>query len=179
MARPGTTIGREDEASGGRSPVSRGEFETVRRPIRVAGLFALLSTLLLASAAQAQWVFVARKAVGRIKTMTQKENTGSPGYSVAEVILSGSADRVYAAALRAAQASTKARLTGQDDVNRTLEFVAEGQVFGLRVSQVDSKAVHILLASTVAVGKQDQISAVVDAAMRICQEMGATCERVK
>jgi len=151
----------------------------VTKPVRVAGLFTLLSILLLASAAQAQWVFVARKAVGKIKTMTQKANTGSPGYSVAEVILSGDADRVYAVALKAAQASARARLTEQDDVNRTLEFVAEGQVFGLRVSQVDSKAVHILVASTVAAGKPDQISAVVDATMRICQEMGATCERVK
>lgn len=145
--------------------------------VRVASLMAVLSILLAASAAQAQWVFVARKAVGKIKTMTQKENAGSPGYSVAEVILSGSADRVYAVALKSVQASTKAHLTSQDDASRTLEFVAEGQVFGLRVSQVDSRAVHILIASTVVVGKPDQTQAVVDATLRICKEMGATCER--
>ncbi len=149
----------------------------MRNRARVAGLPAVLAILALASPAQAQWTFVARKAVGKVKTMTQKENTGSPGYSVAEVILSGSADRVYAVALKSVQASTKAHLTSQDDANRALEFVAEGQVLGLRVSQVDSKAVHILIASTVVVGKPDQVQAVVDATMRICKEMGATCER--
>ncbi len=144
---------------------------------RVVGPLAVLSIMVLASPAQAQGVFVARKAVGKIRTMTQKENTGSPGYSIAEVILSGKADRVYAVALKSVQASTKAHLASQDDANRALEFVVDGQVIGLRVSQVDSKAVHILIASTVVVGKPDQIQAVVDATMRICKEMGATCER--
>ncbi len=139
----------------------------------------MLSVLALTTDAQAQWTFVARKAVGKIKTMTQKENAGSPGYSVAEVILSGSADRVYARALKAVQASTTTHLTSQDDANRTLEFAVEGQVFGLRVSQVDSRAVHILIASTVVVGKTDQTQVVVDATLRICKEMGAACERSK
>jgi hypothetical protein len=144
---------------------------------RVAGILAVSSILVLASPAQAQWGFVARKAVGKIRTMSQKENTGSTGYSVAEVILSGSADNVYAVALKSVQASGRAHLASQDDANRALEFVADGQVFGLRVSQVDSKAVHILIASTVVVGKPDPIQAVVDATLRICKQLGATCER--
>jgi hypothetical protein len=147
--------------------------------VRIAAVPALLSMLLVPSAARAQWVFVARKALGKIQTMSQKEKTGSPGYSVAEVVLSGNAEKVYAAALKAAQSSPKARLTQQDAKTHTLEFTAEGQVFGLRVSQVDSKAVHILIASAVPPGQPDATSAVVDATLRICKEMGAVCEVAK
>ncbi len=151
----------------------------MRHLVRLAAVPALLSTLLLPSAARAQWVFVARKALGKIQTMSQKEKTGSAGYSVAEVVLSGSAENVYATALTAVQSSPKARVTQQDVKARTLEFTAEGQVFGLRVSQVDSKAVHILIATTVSPGQPDATSAVVDATLRICKEMGVACEVVK
>lgn len=151
----------------------------MKHPIRLAAIPALLSVLLLSSTARAQWVFVARKALGKIQTMSQKEKTGSPGYSVAEVVLSGNAEKVYATALKTVEAAPRARLTKQDAGSRTLEFVVEKQVVGLRVSQVDSKAVHILVASAVSPGEPDATSAVVDATLRICKEVGAVCEVVK
>ncbi|MFI5181413.1 MAG: hypothetical protein ACHQPI_08495 [Thermoanaerobaculia bacterium] len=148
-------------------------------PNRIPLALALLSALLLPATAHAQWVFVARKALGKIETMTQKENTGAPGYSVATVILSGSADKVYATALKTAQASPKARLTQQDPEKHTLEFIVSGQVAGLRVSQVDSKKVQILIASAVAPGQPDMTSAVVEATLRVCKELGVACEVAK
>jgi len=151
----------------------------MKHPIRLAAIPALLPVLLLSSTARAQWVFVARKALGKIQTMSQKEKTGSPGYSVAEVVLSGNAEKVYATTVKTVQSSSKGRLTQQDPATHTLEFTAEGQVFGLRVSQVDSKAVHILIATAVSPGQPDATSTVVDATLRICKEMGAVCEVVK
>ena len=151
----------------------------MRFPNRLAVASALLSALLLPSSARAQWVFVARKAVGKIQTLTQKENTGAPGYSVATVILEGKADKVWATALKSAQSALNARLTQQDPAAYTLEFVAAGQVAGLRVSQVDSKKVQILIASAVSPGKPDATPAVVEATLRVCKEMGAVCEVVK
>jgi hypothetical protein len=131
------------------------------------------------AAAHAQWVYVARKAVGKVESLTQKESTGAPGYSVATVILAGDADKVFAVALRTVQASGKARLTQQDAARRTLEFAADGQVTGLRVSQVDSKKVQILLASSAPPGGSDAPPAVVSATLRVCKEMGAVCEVVR
>ena len=146
---------------------------------RLAVALALLSALLLPSAARAQWVFVARKALGKIQTMTQKEKTGAPGYSAATVILEGNAEKVFATALKTAGSSPKAKLTQQDPAARTLEFTADGQVCGLRVSQVDSKKVQILIVSAAAPGKPDATPAVVEATLRVCKEMGAVCEVVK
>lgn len=151
----------------------------MRYPNRTALALALLIAILVPSTAPAQWVFVARKALGKIQTLTQKESTGAPGYSVATVILEGRAERVYAAALKAVESSPKGRLTKQDPATHTLEFVAAGQVAGLRVSQVDSKKVQILIASAVSPGKPDATPAVVEATLRICKEMGAVCEEVK
>ncbi len=146
---------------------------------RLARLSAALSTLLLSSTAQAQWAFVARKAVGKVKTMTQQEPTGSPGYSVAEVIVAGKAEKVYATALKTVQDSPGARLTREDAKNCDLEFAARGQVFGLRISQVDANVVHVLIASTVPVGKPDATADLVQAIMRLCGEMKVTCQQAR
>lgn len=151
----------------------------MRSPSRLVVALALLALFLVPASARAQWVFVARKALGKIQTMTQKESTGAPGYSVATVILEGKAEKVYATALKTAQSAPNARLTQQDPATYTLEFVGGGQVSGLRVSQVDSKKVQILIASAVSPGKPDATPAVVEATLRVCKEMGAVCEVVK
>jgi len=151
----------------------------MRSPSRPALALALLAVFLVPSTARAQWVFVARKAVGKIQTLTQKEKTGVPGYSVATVILEGSAEKVYATAVKTVEASPKGRLTSQDAKTQTLEFVAGELVAGLRVSQVDSKKVQILIASSVSPGQPDATPAVVEATLRVCREMGVACEVVK
>ncbi len=151
----------------------------MRSPNRLALSLALLSVFLVPSTAPAQWVFVARKALGKIQTMNQKEKTGAPGYSVATVILTGKVDNVYAIALKSAESSPKARLTHQDPATHTLEFAVGDQIAGLRVSQVDSQKVQILIASAASPGRPDATPAAVEATLRICKEMGATCEEVK
>jgi len=45
--------------------------------------------LLGASEVGAQWVFVARKALGRIEQMTQPRTSGVPSYDVATVVIEG------------------------------------------------------------------------------------------
>ena len=140
----------------------------------------LLATLLSPRPVGAQWVFVARKAVGKIQTMSQNEKTNAPGYSVATVILSGNAEKVFARAVETVQKSERARLTSQDPMTRTLEFrISTNAVAGLRVSQVDSKKVQILIASTASPGESDATPAVVEATLRVCKELGANCEVVK
>ncbi len=151
----------------------------MRFPNRLPLALALVSVILVPLSARAQWVFVARKAIGKIQTMSQKENTGAPGYSVATVILEGNADKAFATALKTVQASPNARLTQQDPATHTLEFAAAGTVAGLRVSQVDAKKVQILIASAVSSGRLDATQAVVDATLRVCKEMGVACQVVK
>jgi hypothetical protein len=151
----------------------------VRSPLRRTAVLAPLALVLLAAPAHGQWIAIGRKAVGKIKTMTQQEETGAAGYSVATVVLAGKPDKVFAAALKAVKDSPAVKLTQQDPSLGALEFVHEKQVIGLRISQVDSKLVQLLFASTVAPGAADAMPATVAATLRICKELGAKCEVVK
>jgi len=54
------------------------------------------ATLLPAGPADAQWVFVARKALGRIEQMREgQQSNGRPGYDFATVLLDAPADKVW------------------------------------------------------------------------------------
>jgi len=150
---------------------------TLRRAVVLAPI--AVAALLLASPARGQWVTLGRKALGKIQTMTQTEKTGAPGYSVATVVLAGAADKVFSTALKTVQGAPKVKLTHQDAAKLTLEFTDGKQVYGLRVSQVDSKLVQVLIVSSVPPDGTDAVPAVVAATLRVCKEVGVGCEVVK
>ncbi len=62
---------------------------------------AMLASLALPFApAEAQWVFVARKALGRIHQMTEgSQPDGRAGYDFATVLLDAHADKIFSTAL--------------------------------------------------------------------------------
>jgi hypothetical protein len=103
--------------------------------------------LLGVSEVSAQWVFVARKALGKIERMTQPKTDGAPGYDVATVIIEGKADKVYATAVKAIKANPKLSITRQDSTERIIDFSDGTHAAGLRVSQVNDKVVQLLVAS--------------------------------
>jgi len=135
----------------------------------------VLGTLAAALAVHAQWVTLGRKALGKVKELTQSEKTDGPGYSVATVLVPGELEKVYATALRTVQSSQRLRLTKQVPEKHTLEFADGKRIVGLELAQVDEKIVHILIASVAMPGKPDETSIVASAALRICKEMGAEC----
>ncbi len=140
-----------------------------------AALLALICGL-EAAAAEAQWAFAARRAVGRIQHMTQSETNGGPGYEVATVVLKGNADKVYGIALNAIQASTRVRLTLQDPQARTLEFTDGTRTAGLRVASIDGQLIQLLITSVRMPNQDSATSLVLAGAMRVCKDMGAQCE---
>lgn len=148
------------------------------RTTRFAIVFLSFVTL-SSQVADAQWITLGRKALGKVKEMTQSEKTDGPGYSVATVLVAGEAEKVWATALKTIQSSPKLRLTKQDPAKLTLEFADGKQVVGLEVSQVDEKIVHLLIASVAAPGKPDETSVVASAALRVCKEAGGECSLAK
>lgn len=149
------------------------------RAARAAAVLLALGTLTAALTANAQWITLGRKALGKVREMTQSEKTDGPGYSVATVLVAGEAAKVYATALKTVQANPKLRVTKQSAEKLTLEFAEGQQVVGLTVSQVDEKTVHLLIASVATPGKPDETSVVATAALRICKEMGGDCSLAK
>ena len=97
--------------------------------------------------AEAQWVFLARKASQRIQHMTiEGEKAGEPRREFVTVILEAPADRVYQTVLETIRHNPNARLLSSDPAARRLQ-VAEG----------------------------DRIGTVNVASMRICAEMKKQC----
>ena len=141
---------------------------------RLAALYTAL-LVLAAVPAEAQWVTVGRAALKKVKTLTQSEPTGAPGYSVATVLLEGNAGKVYEVAFKAIKANDKLRLTKQSAEKGALEFADGDRVVGLTVTPIDGKVTQILVASTAKAGAPDETSVVVKATLRICKEMGVEC----
>jgi hypothetical protein len=125
--------------------------------------------------AHAQWVFVARKALGKIEQMRQAESKGSPRYDVATVVIEGTADKVYGTAIKTIQAKDKLRITRQDPAQRIIDFTDGTQSAGLMISQVNDTVVHLLIASVILPEKPSETSLVLSGVLRVCEAMGAIC----
>ena len=98
---------------------------------------AILASLALPFApAEAQWVFVARKALGRIHQMTEGgQPDGRPGYDFATVLLDAHADKIFSTALDLARKNPSVRILMQDPGARRLQ-IAEGDRITVRGEEV-------------------------------------------
>ena len=141
---------------------------------KVIGILVTTAALLGASGAKAQWVFVARKALGRIEQMTQPQAKGSPGYDVATVVIEGNADKVYEIAIKSIQKAQHLRITRQDPTLRIIDFTDGTRSAGLKISQVNDTVVHLLIASVALPDQPSETSLVLPGVIRVCKEMGAT-----
>jgi hypothetical protein len=137
----------------------------------------LVAAILLLGAMEvsAQWVFVARKALGRIERMTQPRSDGVPGYDIATVVIEGKADKVYGTALKSIEAMQKFRITRQDSRERIIDFTDGTHAVGLKVSQVNNKVVHLLVTSVLMPDQDSTTSLAITGIMRVCKEVGANC----
>jgi hypothetical protein len=132
--------------------------------------------LLLPVAAEAQGVFIARKAVQRIHRMTEEGSGGQPGYDFASVVLEAAADRVFAVALDHARKNSAVRIVSSEPQARRLQLTDGERTATLNVIELNDRLSQLLIAGRTKPGEDPTSSRVVAAVMRICAEMGKTCE---
>jgi hypothetical protein len=144
--------------------------------IRLVALF-LTVFLFLSSVADAQMVFLGRKALGKVRQLTgEMKGSQQPGYDVATVLLEARADKVYSTAVTVLQANKEWTITQKDDKSRSLEFSDGKRTAGMQVSFLDEHLSQLLVVSSVASGKTDTTSFVLDGVLRVCKEMGVHCQ---
>jgi hypothetical protein len=154
--------------------------------IRSISLF-LAAFILLSGVANAQWVFVGRKALGKIKQLTgEATDTASSqsasasksvpqqGYDAATVLLEAPADKVYGTAVKVLQANSDIRISRKDDRALSIEFIDGSVAAGMQITSLSETVSQILVVSTSS-GKKDT-SIVLKGILRICKEMGAHCQ---
>ena len=144
--------------------------------IRLVALF-LTAFLFLSSDADAQMVFLGRKALGKVRQLTgEMKGSQQPGYDVATVLLEARADKVYSTAVTVLQANKEWTITQKDDKSRSLEFSDGKRTAGMQVSFLDEHLSQLLIVSSVASGKTDTTSFVLNGVLRVCKEMGVHCQ---
>jgi hypothetical protein len=150
---------------------------THRRPIRAALVGAIL--VMACSAAAAQWVLLARHAIGRVEQMQQSSPAAGVGasYDVATVIVEVEPDKVFAAVLRRLNANPEVKVTQTDAAKRSVEFSDGKQIGGIQVSALGDKLSQLLV-STAHPGVPGAVSStLVDRILAVCKELGVSCER--
>ncbi|MBI3199569.1 MAG: hypothetical protein HYZ40_19075 [Rhodospirillales bacterium] len=128
------------------------------------------------SPADAQWVFVARKALGRIHQMTEGQQNGRSGYDFATVILDAPADKVFSTALEMARKNTSVRILMQDPSQRRLQIAEGDRTATLNVAIFNDDVSQLMIAGHAGPGEGSTASMVVQAVMRVCKEMNKHCE---
>ena len=139
-------------------------------------VIALLLVLAPFTPAEAQWVFVARKAAQRIHRMAiESEQPGGPRREFVVVILEAPADRVFATALETVRANPGLRVLVNDPVARRLQ-VAEGDRIGtLNVAELNDGVAQLMIAGTSPGNEPPAASRVIATVMRVCERMKKQC----
>jgi len=141
-----------------------------RGVVMVAVLFVAVS------AAQAQWVMVARAVSGRIQHMEQQKSASNGGYDVASVILEAKAANVYDTALKALKAhSPEVTITDNDAKKMMIKFTNGQQLASLQATSLGPKVTQLMVASNAVEAGQSGTSMVVQGVMKVCKEMNVTC----
>jgi hypothetical protein len=149
---------------------------------KIVGLaFAALTALLCyTSVAEAQWVFLGRKALGVINTLSNqgREREGQ-GYDVATVLLEADADKVYSTAVGLLKVNPNVTINYREDAGREIEFTDGKLLVALKVSKLEDHLSQLLISSVVTSGKPGGTSFVVDKVFQVCEKMGVNCALAK
>lgn len=151
-------------------------FFSCRSLIAAALIASIAMPLLPAGPAEAQWVFLARKALGRIHQMTEGQQGGRPGYDFASVMLDASADRVFEVALDHARENRAVRILMHDSAARRLQIAEGDRTATLNVVPFNEEVSQLLIAGHAGQGESSTSSMIVQAVLRICKQLGKHCE---
>jgi hypothetical protein len=143
------------------------------RPLAVGAGVALL---LAAQVAQAQWVLIARKAIGRVEQMSQSQ-AGGASYDSATVMIEAPADRVWAAVQRGVRNKEGLTVTREDPGSRLIQFSDGQQIAGIKVSALGDDLSQVMVSSAHTGAQPNAAALVSDAVLRVCREMNVECSR--
>ena len=137
--------------------------------------------LCASSLAEAQWVLLARRAIGRVEQISQQSpQAGGASYDSAAVMIEAPADKVYAAVIRGLTNNTKGvTITSQNADDRLVEFTNGQQIAGIKVSALGDNLTHMLISSAHSGSQPDAAGLVLNSVLRVCTEMKVECSQAR
>ena len=139
---------------------------------------AVIALLAVSTAAEAQWVLLARRAVGRVEQMSQTQPDG-PSYDSAVVMLEAPADKVYAAVVSGVKKKEGITVTREDASERLIQFTNGKQIAGIKVSPLGDDLSHLLISSAHSGSQPNAAQLVSDSVLRVCADMNVVCSRAQ
>ena len=141
---------------------------------------ALTALLCYTSVAQAQWIFLGKKALGVINSLTNqgREKEGQ-GYDVVTVLLEADADKVYSTAVDLLKENPDVTINYREDSGRVIDFTEGKVLIGMKVSELEDHLSQLLISSVVTSGKPGGTSFVVEKVLQICEKMDVHCTIAK
>ena len=148
-----------------------------RSPLCTSTLVVGLVCTLASGFADAQWVLLARRAIGRVEQMQQQTPQSGEVMDTATVIIDAPADRVYAVVGQRIRSAQNVGITRTDDANRTLEFTNGKQIASMRVSVLGDTLAQLLVSAAGA--QPSPMPQIVDHILAACKELKVECERAQ
>lgn len=137
-----------------------------------------IALLAVSSVAEAQWVFLARRVIGRVETMSQQsKDTGGASYDTATVMLDAAPDKVYDAVVRHVRARADLTMTQNDASSMIVQFTNGAQIAGVKVNPMGDNLSQLLVTSAHTASQPNAADLVVDGVLRVCREMNIECAR--
>jgi hypothetical protein len=146
------------------------------RQLRPAVILFGIAALFASSIAQAQWVMLARHAIGRVEQMSQQsQQSGGANYDTAAVMLEAPADKVYATVVRGVKNAQGITVTREDASAMLVQFTNGQQIAGIKVSGVGDNLTHLLISSAHTGDQQNAAALVMNSVLRVCKDMNVEC----
>ena len=137
--------------------------------------------LLISSVAEAQWVMVARHAIGRVEQMSQQSpQAGGASYDSAAVMLDAPASKVYAAVVRGLQGNTQGlTITREEASSMLVQFTNGQQIAGIKLSSLGDNLTHMMISSAHTGNQPNAAALVMNAVLRVCKDMSVECSQAR
>jgi hypothetical protein len=148
--------------------------------LRPAVILLGIAALFASSIAEAQWVLLARRAIGRVEQMSQQSpQSGGANYDSAAVMLEAPADKVFATVVRGVGNAQGITVTREDASAMLIQFTNGQQIAGIKVSPIGDNLTHLLISSAHTGDQQNAAELVLNSVLRVCKDMNVECSQAK
>lgn len=139
-----------------------------------------IAALLVSEIATAQWVMLARRAVGRVEQMSQQsQQPNGPSYDSAAVMLEAPANKVYATVVQGVRNRQDLKITLENPDANLIQFTNGTQIAGIKVSSLGDNLTHLLISSAHTGTQPNAAELVLNGVLRVCKDMNVECSQAR
>ena len=127
--------------------------------------------------ARAQWVFLARRAIGRVEQMSQTSPNGDIQFDTASVIVDVPVDRVFETVQRSISTAAGINVTRTDVTAHRIEFTDGTRSAGIQAVSLGDNVTQLMVSSAHSTGPNAPATQIVERIIVVCKQMNVECSK--